>query len=213
MINKVGQIERITQNRVVQLFQDELGYKYLGNWEEREGNSNIEEELLTGYLNCKGYKPTLISRAIDQFKTTAINFNDSLYTTNKNVYQLLRYGIKVKAAAGDNFETVHLINWKNVKDNDFAIAEEVTIKGNHTKRPDIVLFVNGIALAVLELKRSTVSISEGIRQSIVNQQDAFIQPFFATVQFIFAGNDTEGLPAENVRQRAVFRNCLRLCSI
>ena len=193
MINKVGQIERITQNRVVQLFQDELGYKYLGNWEEREGNSNIEEELLTGYLNRKGYKPTLISRAIDQFKTTAINFNDSLYTTNKNVYQLLRYGIKVKAAAGDNFETVHLINWKNVKDNDFAIAEEVTIKGNHTKRPDIVLFVNGIALAILELKRSTVSISEGIRQSIVNQQDSFIQPFFATLQYIFAGNDTEGL--------------------
>lgn len=193
MINKVGQIERITQNRVVQLFQDELGYKYLGNREEREGNSNIEEELLTGYLTRKGYKPTLISRAIDQLKTTANNFNDSLYTTNKNVYQLLRYGVKVKAEAGDNFETVHLINWKNFKDNNFAIAEEVTIKGNNTKRPDIVLYINGIALGVLELKRSTVSINEGIRQSIVNQQDAFIQPFFATVQYIFAGNDTEGL--------------------
>ena len=192
-MNEVGQIERITQNRVVKLFQDELGYKYLGNWEERENNSNIEEELLTDYLNRKGCKPTLISRAIDQVKTAAKNFNDSLYTTNKNVYQLLRYGIKVKAEAGDNFETVHLINWKNFKDNDFAIAEEVTIKGNHTKRPDIVLYVNGIALGVLELKRSTVSINEGIRQSIVNQQDAFIQPFFATVQYIFAGNDTEGL--------------------
>ena len=192
-MNEVGQIERITQNRVVKLFQDELGYKYLGNWEERENNSNIEEELLTDYLNRKGCKPTLISRAIDQVKTAAKNFNDSLYTTNKNVYQLLRYGIKVKAEAGDNFETLHLINWKNFKDNDFAIAEEVTIKGNHTKRPDIVLYVNGIALGVLELKRSTVSINEGIRQSIVNQQDAFIQPFFATVQYIFAGNDTEGL--------------------
>lgn len=55
------------------------------------------------------------------------------------------------------------------------------------------MYVNGIALGVLELKRSTVSINEGIRQSIVNQQDTFIQPFFATVQYIFAGNDTEGL--------------------
>ena len=192
-MNEVGQIERITQNRVVKLFREELHYTYLGNWEERENNSNIEEELLTGYLNRKGCKPTLISRAIDQLKTTANNFNDSLYTTNKSVYQLLRYGVKVKAEAGDNFETVHLINWKNFKDNDFAIAEEVTIKGNHTKRPDIVLYINGIALGVLELKRSTVSINEGIRQSIVNQQDAFIQPFFATVQYIFAGNDTEGL--------------------
>jgi type I restriction enzyme R subunit len=189
----VGQIERKTQNRVVKLFRDELGYIFLGNWEERENNRNIEEELLTGYLTRKGNKPSLISRAIDQLKTTVNNSNDSLYTTNKNVYQLLRYGVKVKADAGDNFETIHLIDWKDFKDNDFAIAEEVTIKGNHTKRPDIVLYVNGIALGVLELKRSTVSISEGIRQSIVNQQDDFIKPFFATVQFIFAGNDTEGL--------------------
>ena len=192
-MDNVGQIERITQNRVVKLFQDELDYKYLGNWEERENNSNIEKELLTGYLKQKGYKPVLINRAIDQLKTTANNFNDSLYTTNKNVYQLLRYGIKVKAEAGDNFETVHLINWKNLKNNDFAFAEEVTIKGNHTKRPDIVLYVNGIALAVLELKRSTISIHEGIRQSITNKQDAFIQPFFSTIQYIFSGNDTEGL--------------------
>jgi len=192
-MNNVGQIERITQNRVVKLFQDELDYKYLGNWEERENNSNIEEDLLTDHLTRKGYKPTLISRAIGQLKTAVNNFNDSLYTTNKNVYQLLRYGVKVKAEAGDNFETLHLINWKDFNDNDFAIAEEVTIKGNHTKRPDIVLYINGIALGVLELKRSTVSINEGIRQSIVNQQDAFIQPFFATVQYIFAGNDTEGL--------------------
>jgi type I restriction enzyme R subunit len=183
---------------VVKLFKDELGYRYLGNWEERENNSNIEKELLMGYLNRKGYKSTLISRAMGQLKTTANNFNDSLYTTNKNVYQLLRYGVKVKDEAGDNFETVHLINWKNFKDNNFAIAEEVTIKGNHTKRPDIVLYVNGIALGVLELKRSTVSISEGIRQSIVNQQDAFIQPFFATIQYVFAGNDTEGLRYGNI---------------
>ncbi|CAN2040382.1 type I restriction enzyme, R subunit [Candidatus Magnetomoraceae bacterium gMMP-15] len=189
----VGQIERITQNRVVKLFQDELDYKYLGDWQGRENNSNIEEKLLTAYLVKKGYKPALIGRAIDQLKTTAINFNDSLYTTNKNVYQLLRYGIKVKAKAGDNFETVHLIDWKNFKDNDFAIAEEVTIKDEQTKRPDIVLYVNGIALGVLELKRSTVSINEGIRQSRVNQQDDFIQPFFSTIQLIFAGNDTEGL--------------------
>ncbi|MDP2992077.1 MAG: HsdR family type I site-specific deoxyribonuclease, partial [Deltaproteobacteria bacterium] len=71
--------------------------------------------------------------------------------------------------------------------------EEVTIQGNREKRPDIVLYVNGIAIGVLELKRSTVSIGDGIRQSIVNQQKEFIGSFFSTVQFIFAGNDTEGL--------------------
>jgi type I restriction enzyme R subunit len=198
-MSEIGQIERITQNRVIKLFRDELGYQYLGNWEERENNSNIEEELLSKYLKRKDYSAIQINRAIYDLRTTANNFNENLYLTNKNVYQLLRYGVKVKAEAGENYETVHVINWKNVNDNDFAIAEEVTIKGNKTKRPDLVLYVNGIALAVLELKRSIVSLNDGIRQSIVNQQDHFIQPFFATVQFIFAGNDTEGLRYGSIR--------------
>jgi type I restriction enzyme, R subunit len=192
-MSSIGEIERRCQNRVIQLFRYELGYKYLGNWEEREGSNNIEEKHLTDYLNRKGYSSLQISKAIFALKSTAMSFDKSLYTTNKNVYQLLRYGVKVKAEAGENYETVHLFNWDKFRENDFAIAEEVTIKGNRTKRPDIVIYVNGIALGVLELKRSIVSINEGIRQSIVNQQDGFIQPFFATIQSIFAGNETEGL--------------------
>jgi len=192
-MTKVGSIERITQNRVVKLFQDELGYAYLGNWEENRENSNIEEAYLTTYLLKKGYNKAQITKAIYELKTTATNFSDSLYTTNKNVYELLRYGADIKTEVGKNTEKVHFIDWKNVENNDFAIAEEVTIKGNKTKRPDIVIYVNGIALGVLELKRSTVTINNGIRQNITNQQDRFIQPFFATVQYLFAGNDTEGL--------------------
>lgn len=192
-MTEIGQPERHTQNRIVKLFRDELKYTYLGNWEDREDNSNIEEGLLTGYLARKGYSPTQITKALYQLRTTANNYNESLYTNNKNVYKLLRYGVPVKAEAGERFETVHLIDWKTPRNNDFAIAEEVTVQGNREKRPDIVLYVNGIALGVLELKRSTVSIGDGIRQSIVNQQKEFIGSFFSTVQFVFAGNDTEGL--------------------
>ena len=89
--------------------------------------------------------------------------------------------------------TVWLIDWENPLNNDFAVAEEVTIEGENTKRPDVVLYVNGIALGVLELKRSVVSVSEGIRQNLDNQKKMFIQPFFTTIQLIMAGNDTEGL--------------------
>ncbi len=192
-MNDVGQIERATQNRVVSLFKDELNYKYLGNWEDRLNNSNIEEELVTCYLTGRGYSPALISKALHKLRAAANNHNESLYTNNKNVYGLLRYGIQEKVIAGENFEPVQLIDWKNPEKNDFAIAEEVTVHGYRDKRPDIVLYVNGIAIAVLELKRSTVSIGDGIRQSIVNQQKEFIGSFFSTVQFIFAGNDTEGL--------------------
>lgn len=189
----VGQIERITQNRVVKLFRNQLGYKYLGNWEDRVNNSNIEEEVLKNYLTNVGYSEALSKRAIYHLQTEARNNDRNLYNNNKEVYKLLRYGISEKINAGDRYETVHYINWDEPEKNDFAIAEEVTIYGNKEKRPDIVLYVNGIALGVLELKRSTVSISEGIRQNIVNQQAQFIQPFFSSIQLVMAGNDTEGL--------------------
>ena len=193
-MSQVGDIERITQNRVVKLFCDRLGYRYLGNWEDRQNNSNIEEKYLREYLSSKkGYSDVLINKALFQLRQTANNDNETLYTNNKRVYDLLRYGVKVKPDVGDCHETVELIDWKNPEANDFAIAEEVTVMGQHDKRPDIVIYVNGIALGVLELKRSTISVGEGIRQNIVNQRKEFIQSFFSTIHWIFAGNDTEGL--------------------
>ncbi len=101
--------------------------------------------------------------------------------------------MKVKPGAGEANQTVWLIDWAHPEANHFAIAEEVTVYGQHTKRPDVVLYVNGIALATLELKRSTVAVSEGIRQTYGNQKPEFIRPFFTTVQLVFAGNDVEGL--------------------
>jgi type I restriction enzyme R subunit len=192
-MNEVGQIERATQNRVVKLFQKQLGFTYLGNWDEREGNSNIEEELLRKYLSeKKHYSETLINKTLFELNKAAAK-SDNLYDVNKEVYSLLRYGVPVKEEVGQNKQTIELIDWKHPQKNGFYIAEEVTVKGEHDKRPDVVLYVNGIALATLELKRSTVSISEGIRQNLDNQEPKFIKQFFTTVQLVMAGNDTEGL--------------------
>ena len=192
-MSKIGKKERETQNRVIDLFRDELKYRYLGHWEKREENSNIEEDILSAYLTRKKYSPDLIGKALYEFGKTANDQSKSLYDVNKEVYSLLRYGVTVQPEIGQNKETVWLIDWQNPLENDFAIAEEVTIKGIHKKRPDIVLYVNGIALGVLELKRSTVSISEGIRQNLDNQKHIFIKPFFSTIQYVMAGNDIEGL--------------------
>jgi type I restriction enzyme R subunit len=181
-MSDIGKKERETQNRVLALFQNELGYRYLGNWEEREDNTNIEEELLAAWLAKKGYSQNLIGKALYEFGKVANDQSRSLYDVNKEVYSLLRYGVTVQPEIGYNSVTVWLIDWKNPLENDFAVAEEVTIKGIHKKRPDIVLYVNGIALGVLELKRSTVSISEGIRQNLDNQKHLFIKPFFTTIQ-------------------------------
>lgn len=189
----IGQPERATQNRIISLFRDELGYRYLGDWTDRQGNNNIEEELLTKYLARGGFNPAQISVALHRLRTEADNHSRNLYGNNKAVYALLRYGVPVKIEAGKVTETVRLINWKQPEQNDFAIAEEVTLRGNHERRPDLVLYVNGIAVGVIELKCSRISIGDGIRQNLSNQQPEFNQWFFSTVQFVFAGNDSEGL--------------------
>jgi type I restriction enzyme R subunit len=189
----IGKPERATQDRIISLFRDDLGYRYVGNWIDREGNSNIEKGLLEAYLTKNGYTPKQIGVALYVLGIEANNHNRSLYGNNQAVYSLLRYGVPVKTEAGKVTESVNLINWQEPEKNDFAIAEEVTLRGNRERRPDIVLYVNGIAIGVLELKNSRVTIEDGIRQSLSNQQPEFNRWFFSTVQFIFAGNDSEGL--------------------
>jgi len=192
-MSTVGQPERATQDRVIALFRDELGYRYLGDWTDRYGNSNVEEGLLSAWLTKRGYTPEQISRAIYALRTEAGNHTRSLYGNNQAIYSLLRYGVPVKVEASKATEPVHVIDWRDPERNDFAIAEEVTLRGNHERRPDLVLYVNGIAVGVIELKNSRVSIGTGIRQSLSNQQKEFNAWFFSTVQLIFAGNDSEGL--------------------
>lgn len=188
----ISEPERATQQRVIALFCNDLGYRYLGDWSERS-NSNIEPELLSAHLTKSGYSAAQISRALDILQREAGNHGRSLYANNQAVYGLLRYGVPVKVEAGQVTETVHLINWHVPEQNDFAIAEEVTLSGPKERRPDIVLYVNGIAVAVLELKNSRVSIAEGIRQNLSNQLPEFNAWFFSTVQLVLAGNDSEGL--------------------
>jgi len=193
-MSKVGEREIGTQWRVVGFFQDALGYSYLGNWIDRPSNSNIEADTLAQWLRLQGHGESIIAKAIDKLRRAAsIGGIENLYDANRKVHGLLRYGVKLRPAPGEQTQTIHLIDWKNPHNNDFAIAEEVTIAGVNDKRPDVVLYVNGIALGVIELKRSIVSVGEGIRQNLDNQKAAFIRPFFATMQLLMAGNETEGL--------------------
>lgn len=190
----VGEIERKTQDRVITHFREVLGFEYLGDWRDRENNRSVERDLLTQNLRARGYDDSLINKGIDKLLSDAsLGGGRDLYEANRDVYGLLRYGVKVKPGTGEQYETIWLIDWAHPDANHFAIAEEVTLQGQHAKRPDLVLYVNGISFATIELKRSKVGVTEGIRQTIGNQQSHFIRPFFTTVQLVFAGNDTEGL--------------------
>ena len=193
-MSTVGAPEIHTQQRVVEFFCDSLGYSYLGHWQDCHRESSVETTRLVAWLKRQGYDARLADNALQKLaQASTLSGSKTLYDANRDVYDLLRYGVKVKPDPSASSETVWLIDWNNVANNEFSIAEEVTVIGTNTKRPDIVLYVNGIALAVLELKRSTVSVTEGIRQSLGNQTNEFIEPFFSTVQLVLAGNESEGL--------------------
>lgn len=192
MNGAIGEPERLTQNRVISLFLDRLGWRVLGDWSKR-ANSNVEADLFTGNLLARGYSEAQAAVALGALQREAQIHGRTLYQANKAVHELLRYGVPAKTDLSRPTDLVQLIDWANPERNDFAIAQEVTLLGGATRRPDIVLYINGIAIGVLELKNSRVSIGHGIRQSLSNQRPQFNAWFYSTVQFVFAGNDSEGL--------------------
>lgn len=198
MDSHIGEPEKSVQNRVLALFKEKLKYEYLGNYEYRTCNRNIESKLLFDYLmSAQKWSKDEAKRAITKLEKEAYCTPQNMQEKNEKVYSLLRYGVNVSPDVGTKKITVNLIDWEHPDKNQFYIAEEVTINSStpdsFTKRPDLVIYVNGIALAVIELKRSKVSVHDGIRQTIGNQQENFIRPFFSTVQLLFAGNDSQGL--------------------
>lgn len=192
---EVGDRERATQRRVVERLGG-LGWRWLGDWRDRDSR-NVEPELLRAHLTRADVDPGLCDRALHEVETAAADVSRPPYEVNKAVYDLLRWGVKVRREAHAVHETVWPIDWRNPLANDFAVAEEVTVlptdPAAHAKRPDLVLYVNGVALGVIELKRASVDLSAGVRQMIDSQTARFIPRFFSTVQLVFAANDTQGL--------------------
>lgn len=185
--------ERATQDRVLALFQGTLGYEFLGNWQFRPSNAPVEEALLLRYLTQSGVSPAHAKAAADRLRQETLLSGRTLYDANEAVYNLLRYGIPVQVEAGQNHQSVFCINWHEPERNHFAIAEEVTLCQGLERRPDLVLYINGIAVAVIELKKGSVFLSEGIAQLISNQGADYNPAFFTTVQLLLAGNTSEGL--------------------
>lgn len=181
--------EKEVQKQVIETFKS-MGYAYLGDLTKSD-NENINKESLKAWL----VKNQKINDKRWQRIEHEINnaLKNDLYEANQEFYKLLIYGVKTKISQNEPTQTSWLIDWKDVSKNEFSVAEEVSVKGSNTKRPDMVLYVNGIALGVLELKNSSVSVESAIRQNLDNQKKEFIRDFFKTIQLVMAGNESQGL--------------------
>lgn len=181
--------EKEVQKQVIETFKA-MGYAYLGDLTKSD-NENIDKESLKAWL----VKNQKINHERWQRIEHEINkaLTNDLYEANQKFYELLIYGVKTKISQNEPTQTSWLIDWKDVSKNEFSVAEEVSVKGPNIKRPDMVLYVNGIALGVLELKNSSVSVESAIRQNLDNQKKEFIRDFFKTIQLVMAGNESQGL--------------------
>ena len=157
------------ENSIIELFTSELGYDYVyGPEVERDFYSPLYEEVLLDSLRRlnKGLPEDAISDALFRLK----NFeNGSLAQKNAVFMDYLQNGVPVRYFAGgeERSAIVYLVDYKNPGNNSFIVANQWTFIENSNKRPDIILFLNGLPVVLVELKspsREETDASEAYRQ-------------------------------------------------
>ncbi|HDD0186077.1 TPA: type I restriction endonuclease subunit R [Escherichia coli] len=165
----------------------------------------LREVLSERYFMVGGKTCRLSEKALDNLISQVCSpaLNEGLLKANERMYNHLLYGIAVTEFVDGKkvTPTIALIDWEHPKNNQFHFAEEFSVLrsgGVETRRPDIVCFVNGIPLAVIEAKRPVghgkkgPTIDEGISQSIRNQLNDEIPQLFAYSQLLLSINGHDG---------------------
>ena len=157
------------ENSIIELFQNTLEYEYIyGPDIERDFYSPLYEDVLMDslrYLN-RDLPEDAILEAIYKLKNIE---NGELVQKNATFMDYLQNGISVRyfADGEDRSVIVYLVDYKNVENNSFIIANQWTFIENSNKRPDIILFLNGLPVVLVELKspsREETDASEAYRQ-------------------------------------------------
>jgi len=206
--------DHLSQIPALQLLQN-LGWRYLTPTEAvklRSGKlSNVMlEEVLVEQLrklnriHFKGqeyeFSEANIQSAVQSLKDLVF---DGLVRTNEKIYDLLVLGKSLQQTINGDTKSfpIQYIDWRPetwLTNNVFHVTEEYEVErtsSHETRRPDIVLFVNGIPLAVIECKRPDIKdpIGEAISQNLRNQRDDEIPKLFLYSQLLLAVSKNEGL--------------------
>ena len=176
-----------------------------GKYDEVVLRQVLRSELKKRTFTFAGKSYPLSEKAIDNLTAEVCNpaLNEGLLTANERLYNHLLYGISVTEFVDGKkaSPTIALIDWQNLANNSFVFTEEFIVTragGVENRRPDIVCFVNGIPLVVIEAKRPDgnakkgPTIDEGISQSLRNQRHDEIPLLFAYSQILLSINGNEG---------------------
>ncbi|MDY0207526.1 MAG: type I restriction endonuclease subunit R [Pseudomonas sp.] len=176
-----------------------------GKFDEVVLRSILRTELGKRRFTFAGQEYPLSTKAIDNLISEVCSpaLNEGLLTANEKIYNHLLYGISVSEfIEGKKANpTVALIDWHNPANNSFTFTEEFSVTragGIESRRPDIVCFVNGIPLVVIEAKRPDghsnkgPTVDEGISQSLRNQRNDEIPLLFAYSQLLLSINGNQG---------------------
>lgn len=191
-------------------FLQKMGYTYISPQEIKEMRANTKEVLLKDILRSHLKNATFthkgeayhfsaegIARAIRELDTPS---SEGLLKSNENLTDKLLYGVEIPQSLQDGStknQTLPLIDFTNPQANHYSFTEEFEVlrvqeegRVKH-RRPDIVVFINGIPLVAIELKKSGIDIGEGISQMIRNQKDSEIPHFFRFIQLTMAGSNQD----------------------
>ncbi len=201
--------DHISQVPALQLLQH-LGYRYVTEDEAVQLRGGRQSSvLLDGVLEQQLRKINKIHYKGEEFEFSEGNIQsavqalkelpfDGLVRTNEKIYELLLWGKSLQQSIRGDTKSFPLqyIDWNDLSKNVFHVTEEYVVEraGSHeTCRPDVVLFVNGIPLCVIECKRPDMKepIEQAISQQLRNQRDDHIPKLFLYSQLLLAVSKNE----------------------
>lgn len=201
--------EMTTSQRPAIKVLQKLGYKYISEDENKKLRNNILTEVIfkdilakkLNEINSYEYKGEKYKFSASTIGQAIKDLNEDLITglisTNEKIYDLLTLGKSYQENMVDGTKRsfdIKYIDFEHPENNDFYVTEEFSVlrmNGKDYARPDIVLFVNGIPLAVIECKDASVPIIQAISQNIRNQKPEYIPQLFKFIQIVMAANKNE----------------------
>ncbi|UOQ49623.1 type I restriction endonuclease subunit R [Gracilibacillus caseinilyticus] len=197
----------ISQEPALEVLQG-LNYEYLAPEQAEEMRDNLHEVLLKTVLEDKLKELNAYEYKGDTYKFSNSNIQQAirdldepltngLVKTNEKIFETLMLGRTYTEFLPDGSKksfTIQYIDWENFENNEFHVVEEFSVErmdGRGNVRPDVVLFVNGIPFVVIECKKASISMEQGISQMIRNQGKDYAPQLFKYVQMVMSTNKNE----------------------